>query len=172
MKKVFNKALKTRVINQDDLRDLIDFVNQPENKDDYYISSESKKDRIGNYREFFVNPKDIKNQTKYKIYEIKDEKDLTSFRLQYYDILRDESISFLKKSMLLYTLQKRIEYTFKDILRNPDNSIAFKDVNNLLEKVKKARSYYAFKVFLDDNSSNKKIKNSKDSVTKVVSKSK
>ncbi len=172
MDKLLNKAIKTKTITEDELKKLTDYINLPENQDDFYMSSSSKKDRIGNYREFFLNPSDLENQKKFKIYEISGPRDLVAFKLQYYDILRDENTSFLKKSMLLYTLQKRIEYTFKKELKEPDDLKQYKEIENLLNKVKKARSYYAYKVFLDNNSSDKKIKNSNDSVTKVVKKSK
>ncbi len=171
MKKIFNKALKTKTISRKDLGELIKYVSLPENSDKYYLTNESKKDRIGTYRNLVINPKDKQHHETVKLYDIEDDRDPIIYKLEYYDILRDDA-SYMKKAMLLYALQKRIEYIYKKELKIHESTGEFKELKELLEKVKKARSYYSFKVFIGDTESDKKIKSSNDSVNKVVKKKK
>lgn len=169
MKQIFNKAIKTKSVSREDLGKLIQYISQPENIDKYYLNNESKTDRIGKYRTLVFNPNDPEKQYKVKLYEIKNSKDPILYKIQYYDIMRDD-LSNTKKAMLLYALQKRIEYIYGKELKINQRTGDFNEIDELLEKVKKARSYYSFKMFLNDNKSHTTIKTTKDSVVKAVKK--
>lgn len=155
MDKTFKKVLKTKTASAEELGDLLKYINLPENRHKYYLSSTSKEDRIGKYRSLIVNPDDKENSESHKIYLKDNDKDLIVYRLRYYDILR-EDCSNTKKAMQLWTLQKNIEYVFSKELKIHQKTGEFEDLQKLLEKVKKARSYYSLKMFLNDNSSGKR----------------
>lgn len=166
MKKTFDKVLKTKTITQEELGQLLKYINLPENKEKYYLNNEAKEDRIGRYRTLVLNPMDRDHLKNIKIYEKEDDKDLIIYRLRYYDILREEE-SNTKKSMQLFALQKNLEYVYKNELKIHAKTGEFKELQDLLEKVKKARSYYTLKVFLNDNSSNvhkKSVKSAKKNI--------
>lgn len=69
------------------------WISQPENKEKYHLTTEIHEDKIGRYRILTTNPQS-EDRTKVKIYLMpKGRRDLTEFRLQYYDILRDEKVA-------------------------------------------------------------------------------
>lgn len=152
MKNIFDKAIKTKTISKKDLGKLLQYVNLPENRNKYYLNNETQEDRIGKFRQLVFNPSDKENQYTTKLYEVEDDRDPIIYKIQYYDLLRDE-ISYTKKAMLFYTLQKRIEMTYEKELKINEKTKEFEDIADLLDKVKKARSYFNFKMFLSDNKS-------------------
>lgn len=160
MKKLLKRVLRTKSVTQEELGQLLKYISLPENSDKFYLNTEVKEDRIGKYRILIQNPEDKENLSSIKIYEKKDDKDLIIYKIQYYDILREE-VSNTKKSMQLFALQKSLEYAYKNELKINDETGEFKELVELLEKVKKARAYYALKVFLNDNSSSRHQKSVK-----------
>lgn len=152
MKKTLKKALRTRTVSQEDLGQLLKYINSPENKDNYYLMSDPREDRIGKYHVLVENPLDIENSKKIKLYEKQNDRDIVIYRIRYYDILTEEA-SDTKKAMQLYVLEKNIEYVYNKELKVHKSTGEFKELSDLLEKVKKAKSYYSFKRFLGDSSS-------------------
>ncbi len=145
----FKRILNKQTMTPEEQGFLIRYINEPEKKNQYHLTTEVSDDRIGKYRILTLRPR-TEDRERIKIYMIpKNGPDLTSFKLQYYDILRSEkSNSF--KAVRLSMLAKNLELSFSRELKIHDrNPKEFDDVAELLEKVKKAWGYYSYKMFLD-----------------------
>jgi hypothetical protein len=144
----FNRITKTQLMTPEEQGFLMRWISQPENKEKYHLTTELHEDRIGKYRILTKNPRSEDRET-VKIYLLpKDRRDLTEFRLQYYDILRAEK-SNTYKAMRLALLAKNLEYAFAQDLKVNEHTGKFAQLHDLLGKIKKARSYYSYKTFLD-----------------------
>ena len=144
----FNRIIKTQLMTPEEQGLLMRWISQPENKEKYHLTTEIHEDKIGRYRILTTNPQS-EDRTKVKIYLMpKGRRDLTEFRLQYYDILRDEK-SNSYKAMRLALLAKNLEYAFSQTIKVNEHTGKFEDLNDLLMKIKKARAYYSYKTFLD-----------------------
>lgn len=154
MKKTFDKIVKSKTVSPQDLGVLLKYIHSPENKGNYYLTNEIKEDKIGKYRVLVTFPNDPEKKVTTKLYEKDNDPDLVEYKIQYYDILREE-ISDTTKAMQLYALQKNIEYVFGKELKIHEQTGEFEALYTLLEKVKKARAYYSFKMFLGSNQSKK-----------------
>lgn len=163
MEKTLKKALKTRTISQEDLAELLKYLNLPENKERYYINENPKENRIGKYYLLVENPHDLENSVNTKLYLKENDKDEIVYKIKYYEIISDQAHDD-KKAMQLYLLQKNIEFAYNKELKDHKITGEYKELSDLLEKVKKARSYFTFKRFLKDNSSDKHKKKSDDIV--------
>lgn len=145
---LFRQIIKKQTMTPEEQGFLIRYISKPENKDKYHLTTELHDDRIGKYRILTIDPR-AENHEKVKIYMIpKNGLDLTAFKIQYYDLLRcEKSNSF--KALRLSLLVKNMELTFARELKIHARNGRFEDVYELLQKMKKARSYYSYKMLLD-----------------------
>jgi len=147
-KKAVLKMIKHQVITPDEQGRLLRYMNLPENKEKYHLTNDVHEDRIGKYWTLTRDPNTPQAQ-KTKLYLTRPErKDLTIYLLQYYDLLRDEK-SNSYKALRLSMLQKNIEFTFAKHLKILDRTNKSDEISQLLQKVKKARAYYSYKMLLD-----------------------
>ncbi len=155
MTRSFKQILKSKTMTPAEFGVVMSTVHAPENKNKYFLTNEEHEDIIGKHRILTINPKDPENKQVIKLYEMRHKRDPVSFKIQYYDLLRDEK-SNVAKAMRLTVLQKNIEMLFDKELRIQKDSAENRDLYELLQKIKKAEAYYAYKAFLSSNRSHTK----------------